>query len=183
MSARKSIMSADSPPSYLLEEFGVEGDLFHHLSGNAELMPLEQTGQFLAIHQLNRRCPVAPGRLWVTYQKLFLLVTNRSAARYGVSMANHLYYGDNLQVLRENSPQKAAMAFITEEQYILAQTNGHRFDIGCFSKEEASALKKAVKNGHAIKVKALWPYLLSGTVHKTCYIFLINRNKPDLNHD
>ncbi|MDE3017167.1 MAG: hypothetical protein KGI29_09670 [Pseudomonadota bacterium] len=61
-------------------------------------------------------------------------------------------------------------SIITEDQFMLDQENGHRFDIGYITPEEKHTLNKAMKEGRVLKVKAYWPWLLAGTCVKMCYI-------------
>lgn len=58
---------------------------------------------------------------------------------------------------------------ITQEHIALAADFGHRFDIG-LNKVEKKILERRVKRGHAVRVKAPWPFLTWGTCLKTCYI-------------
>ena len=64
------------------------------------------------------------------------------------------------------------MQMIPEDLMVSAQDYGYRFDIGQLDKTEKHILAKRIKRGKAVRVKAYWPYLLSGTTLKTCDINL-----------
>jgi hypothetical protein len=63
---------------------------------------------------------------------------------------------------------------LTEHDHDLlycAQTYGHRFNIG-MDRVTQRIYDTHVRHGRMVRVKALWPWLLSGTRAKTCYIHL-----------
>jgi hypothetical protein len=59
---------------------------------------------------------------------------------------------------------------ITQEQAVLAEANGYRFDIGQLSHSERAALERQTKRGAGVQGQALWPWLTQGIELQTCYI-------------